>query len=625
MPSPYSASGGDVSVHFVSGSQTVARTAFFDGYHWNAILASQEPGVYKAEIYENGTRMRTLAGQQRAEQVYTASFVHVDNIKCRFRYDDGRIYWPIGNSLGWQDKSCPPMEEQLSRMGEAGMNWARIWACNFDGKNPWWPTDGTRLNGHELWQPAFAKWDSLVDAAERAGIHFQWVLFHHGEFSTTTDPEWRYNPWNKANGGFLDNPVDFFTDPEARARTKDYLRYVVARYAHSPAILSWELFNEVENTDAAHQGRWDLIGAWHKEMSDYLRSIDPYHHPITSSSELRPEVTPYLDYYQPHGYPSNVGAMLLGAKVLSDKPFFYGEVGLGANPPSVMDQRACVRDAIWCGLLAGHSGAAEYWYWDWVAKDNFFPEYAKFREILHSIGFAAPENVRPVKIIADGSKNGDLVFNPGIGWATSNRLAYTFPKDDNPEAMGQMSSFLQGENHRDMGSRFTFHFTAKTPGRFEILVGQSAKAGAKLEVRFDGTLVGEEVFPASDRDSTINKSYSYPFGIGAHDCVISNTGSDWIDIRGYTITGIGRTVSAAAALTPVGLVARLRLTASSASQEAELSDLPLTDGSYRLRLFGLDGSKPDEMRVRVVGGTLRSKVHLTDADTILSLQRVDNR
>ncbi len=476
------------------------------------------------------------------------------------------------------------------------------------------------MEGQDLDQGAFDKWDALVDAASKAGVHFQWVLFHHGEFATMVDPMWSSNPWNKANGGFLASPVDFFTSDGAKARAKNYIRYVVARYGHENAICSWELFNEVENTDAARLGHWDVIGDWHREMAGYLREIDPYHHLITSSSEMRPEITSSLDYYQPHGYPSNVGAMIEGSTVPTDRPFFYGECGLGTNPPSPVAQRACVRDAIWSSLLSGHSGAAEYWYWDWMVKDNLFDEYSKAHSVIEAIGITPGPDDKPVHVDLETGARSDLIFNPGIGWGPSKRLAFTFPADDSGKAMGQLSSFLQGTNHKDMGNQVQFNFTAPIAGKVAIKVGMVARAGAGLVVNLDGSQMQDQHWPAGDRDRPINQVFSFDCGQGPHHLIVSNPGSDWLTVQSYEFAGLGHGADISAAKTSKGLIARIHKSASGATT-VELKSLPLEDGNYLLRIWNLDSVGSEEVAATVKSGQLVQPLNLSGSDLILGMER----
>ena len=88
-------------------------------------------------------------------------------------------------------------------MGKLGLNWSRIWANHWDGKNPFW-VKGDQLKFDES---ALDKWESIIKGAERGGIKFQFVLFHHGPWSSRVNSNWVENPMNKKNGGFLDKPL----------------------------------------------------------------------------------------------------------------------------------------------------------------------------------------------------------------------------------------------------------------------------------------------------------------------------------------------------------------------------------------------------------------------------------
>lgn len=74
--------------------------------------------------------------------------------------------------------------------------------------------------------------------------------------------------------------------PDLRA-IKRYVKYVVDRYG--AYVDYWELMNEASVPDE-----------WYGEISQYLRSIDPYKHPISTSWE-KPEIA-RIDINSPHWY-----------------------------------------------------------------------------------------------------------------------------------------------------------------------------------------------------------------------------------------------------------------------------------------------------------------------------------
>ena len=94
--------------------------------------------------------------------------------------------------------------------------------------------------------------------------------------------------------------------------------------------MAWELFNEVEFTDAYTSGKIDDIAAWHETMAKFIREQDAYHHLIVTSSKVtEPKLWGAVDYYEAHVYPPDV---LSAIAVLDDdhldRAYFYGELGL---------------------------------------------------------------------------------------------------------------------------------------------------------------------------------------------------------------------------------------------------------------------------------------------------------
>ena len=206
--------------------------------------------------------------------------------------------------------------------------------CHWDGKNLDWPADEAKPPqlGYLSLSSAML-WDQIVAAADASDVHFHLVLQHHGQYNTGENSNWQNNPWNKANGGWLDKPEDFFTDPRAIALTKSKYRYIIARWGYSPAIMAWELFNEAEFTDA-FKNDLDDVAAWHVAMAKFIREQDPYHHLIMTSSRVtEPKLWQAMDYYEAHIYPPDV---LAAIAVLDDdhldRAYFYGEFGMRDDP-----------------------------------------------------------------------------------------------------------------------------------------------------------------------------------------------------------------------------------------------------------------------------------------------------
>ena len=313
---PYDPEVNDAVVDFVSASGAkVHRLAYFVGDgKFASTLVAPSPGKYTARFSLNGKVVAELPDAVDVETKLPHGFI---GLKDRhFAWTDGTPYFPIGYDYAWKGVPNETVAQGMTKMGQSGANWSRIWSDHWDGKNPFWPGGKEKLPGRELSQGPLKNWDGILSAAEMAGVSFQFVVFHHGPYSTTTDSNWADHPWNTKNGGFLADPTDFFTDPEAKRRTRIWLRYAVARFASSPAIMSWEMFNEVQWVDAIKKNpsRIGDVAAWHKEMIATVKSLDPYHHLVTSSSSesLDSGIFDDVDYLQPHTYPANVLASIGG-------------------------------------------------------------------------------------------------------------------------------------------------------------------------------------------------------------------------------------------------------------------------------------------------------------------------
>jgi hypothetical protein len=197
-----------------------------------------------------------------------------------FMRSDGVPYVPVGANLAWAADNHPDLlgyyDNAFREFSKANLNWMRIWMAHWDGLNlDWLPANmGPSPKPGTLSEQVAENWDHILDDAEENGVYVQMVLQHHGQYTTYNDSNWAQNPWNAANpGGFLKSAGDFFTDPNAAVITLVKYRYIVARWGWSPAIVAWELFNEVHWTNAFREGHEADVAHWHATMAAYIRSM----------------------------------------------------------------------------------------------------------------------------------------------------------------------------------------------------------------------------------------------------------------------------------------------------------------------------------------------------------------
>ena len=325
-------------------------------------------------------------------------------------FDNGTPYFAVGENLGWYDaRGTYAYDAWLAALARQGASYARLWMPSWAMGIEWSDTglgDYTARLGR-AWQL-----DHVLGEAERRGIHVMLSLQNHGAFSARVNPEWAANPYNAANGGPLATPSGIFSDPTAKAYFKRRLRYVVARWGFSTAILAWELWNEADLVDRYRSG--DSL-AWHREMADWLRALDPHDHLVSTSFStglLDPVVWlgAGLDFTQLHFYSTfdfngvpvttapNLAEDVVGFSearlALAPLPVLFAELGVDARGPA--ETRAAdpggigVHDGLWAGVVSQGFGTAMSWWWDNLIDlepDLYYPMFGALARFVGGVAF----------------------------------------------------------------------------------------------------------------------------------------------------------------------------------------------------------------------------------------------
>jgi hypothetical protein len=327
-------------------------------------------------------------------------------------HDDGSPYFAIGENVSWYGAPRTfDYDRWFTRLREHGANYARLWMPSwaFALEAPGSPLGDYTTRLDRAWEL-----DYVFDLAQQSGISLMLCLQNHGPFSLAFNSEWAQNPYNAANGGPLTQPQEFFTNPTARELFKRRLRYCVARWGYAPQLLAWELWNEVDLT-----GGYDpvVVTAWHREMADYLRALDPNRHLVTTSMSFYPALarspevgelwnSAGVDLTQIHRYTTIANGIALGERDVSADlpelvdlmltrhglPTIVGEYGVNAENAEVtraLDPNGiALHDALWSTALAGAFGAAMSWWWDSyidVSPEIFYPKFRALARFLDGV------------------------------------------------------------------------------------------------------------------------------------------------------------------------------------------------------------------------------------------------
>lgn len=349
-----------------------------------------------------------------------------------------RSFFPVGPNIAWYDavdfgRFAKPYGiyeycTYIDQMTDAA-NYMRVWLNRYQYLSLYGPEHTELVDGklpmyfdRTLNQKDAAELDYIVDYAREHDISIMASVFNFGDFQhnpsveppTAAQPaqpgDWINNPFHTVLG--LKTNSEFFTNQEAKRIAKNMLRYVVARWGYATNILCWELWNEVANMyddkDIDQKTQRDIV-QWHQEMAAFIRSIDPYHHPITTSlgstkAELLYEKAfEAMDFVQYHNYQNiqkansrqQFSAILYrlaceALDVYPSQPYFMGEFGFGQNNPAGQyvekdPYGIDLHNSLWSSAFSGSMGPASFWYWVYLRKKSLFQVFKPVKTFLDQL------------------------------------------------------------------------------------------------------------------------------------------------------------------------------------------------------------------------------------------------
>ena len=484
-----------------------------------------------------------------------------------FQHDSGDPYFAIGENMCWPgDGGTYKYDLWLAKLAAVGGNYIRLWLINE------WnelglehlslaPDDGNGLG----WYDQEASWriDYILALAEQLGVKVMMCVDSFNSLATATYGQWDRFPYNAANGGPCETPAEFFTSAEAKRLFKQRLRYLVGRYGYSTSVLSWEFWNEVDITDGYDSA---AVAAWHREMADYLRSIDPWQHLITTSyagtaGDPAVDGLAELDYVQSHNYGSQDVAGRIAEvthQKLADygKPHYFGEYGVDIYADeNVSDPTGIhLHNGLWAGMMSGGAGTAMLWWWDnYVEPRNLYHHFAPVAAFAAGVNWVS-ENYQitsPTGLAyAPGHDPGVYaalpIIPPGESWQAGSPYnephSFTVYNDGAVDDLSVMTRVQHGlVNHPTWHNPATFVVDYPAAGAFEVIVnGVSGYGGAALVIRLDGSeaLSADFADMAPEDTATMHQydgTYSINVPAGPHTIVVENTGTDWFYVS-YRLT-----------------------------------------------------------------------------------------
>lgn len=492
-------------------------------------------------------------------------------------FDNGRPYYPNGPNLlcGARPNAPVPdsrVEQQLEwlrDLGRAKANFVRFRVDSY-----YTPIESTEnaesgyLGMGWYQQKVCFDVDRVYREARQQGIQIMHCFYNanimvggHLQFPWAR----QYCMSLQENGGPCETQEQFWTHPEALRLVRCKLRYSTARWGYSPNLMCWEFFNEVGGLEQP------VRREWHAEMARYLRSIDPYAHPVSTSMHYRVSADnsfwdmPEMDIVQTHIYNQldNIESVRgLAHDIVSrfDKPVIFGEWGLHSR-----NQEWWRRDSAGVGMFnamyaAAFTGAAGMsdWYGQPIRQFNLFHHYCTFAELTREVPWNDPAlREHPVRVtraeVAGNGPGRDVLIRPA---ATDNFAKMEEKRFVADPVTGEVSNrdFLQPFLHGGASRKScpVFVLDAAGPCEFVITVtGSVGNADNRLEVSVDGAEPQSFPCPAEKgegRHAEYIPQYSnwrveytepivftFPLAVGHHEIRCEAVAKDRIEVE-YRIT-----------------------------------------------------------------------------------------
>lgn len=477
-----------------------------------------------------------------------------------FAFDSGAPFFPVGQNVqnDWPDY------RHTRLLAEGGANCVRAWLfCHWTWLEwtpmtpPWAPPGHwiRQYGGAGVYNQGIA-WtgDEYLQNCERDGVRVMMCFGAAHEVNEGEDVgRWGGHPYNRANGGFLAKPEEFWTSPRARQLFRNKLRYLAARYGWSTALWAWEFWNELGDSPPE-------VTDWHREMGDYLASVDGAHH-LRTVSTWQPEPQrladlwrlPQIDFTQSHNYAPSVAfePTIRAYRQLYGKPHVVGEGGgLAASPGGDAAGQRCTVDpegidfhnSLWLPVMAGSAGGTLAWHWrERLEPLGLAPQYGALTRFL---ALAPPGRLRQALVELQvarpaqpaGLLSPAVVVPLGSAWGSRAPADRFFLRPDgaldHPELL---TRGLFGKWREVWRRPPTFVVTYPTGGRFLVHVGEVSHG--VLTVSVDGREVLREGTEAVPRH-TVDRDFAVEVPAGTHEIRVDNAGGDWIEAQHFVFTAV---------------------------------------------------------------------------------------
>jgi hypothetical protein len=535
--------------------------------HWRIRFAPTQPGEWSLKVQARDPSGQTTSAPLTFQVAAgrTRGFVRRSPANTRyFQFDSGDPFFLVGCHIGWG--RLEEYETMLTKLARAGGNFTRVWI------SPPSPAVETKAAGPGRCDLAGAwHYEQILRMADERGIRVQLTLKNYRDLIIKDywgAAVWPVSPYNKANGGPVSQPADFFSDPQARKLYQHHLRHLIGRYAAFTSLAFWEFWNEQDNIGVGS------IAPWIREMAAYLKANDPYQHLVTTSygapGESEVWRLPDIDLTQRHfwgeeGSVRDVVPVVAADARLHDvygKPHMMGELGISwrrsDNEFDPHHTAANLHCGLWAAALSGDAGGANPWFWyDYLEPHDLWGKITPLARFAATINWSKldfqPLTV-PSPTFAPGhapSPPSDIVLTAAGDWGRAD------PKPLKVGSDGLVSwtlpTFLYGPEKPDLRTRLTLMVDLSEATKAIVRVTRASNPGT-LEIRVDDRPAGRFAFkpepePGAGKGNRPEAEAGYPLyavaepdrnreftvPAGAHALVLEVVAGDWLTLESVTL------------------------------------------------------------------------------------------
>jgi len=212
---------------------------------------------------------------------------------------DASPFYGSGTNIAWVRRPFTKDPDHLSYnyfidRAAGYTNCTRVWICHWAWLE--WTPDPSYENtlsycGMTYYnQCVCSAFDDIIRMCEEKGLRCIVCLDDNDEhYAPNHWDNWGFNPYNKDNGGPVDGVRNYFRTKEVLPYYKKRLRYIIARWGYSSAVMSLNLWNDY--FDGTEE-----VAEYLSELRDYTRSITANWRDLLFASNFRMAANKVLDY-----------------------------------------------------------------------------------------------------------------------------------------------------------------------------------------------------------------------------------------------------------------------------------------------------------------------------------------